>query len=415
MGMLRNRLFFMMMGGGAALGLVRGFAVAAILSAAGFGIYATLLAVGVFLAPLFGFGQVELTRKIFPRLLVDGTASLIPSFSDAIAARLGGRIMGVTVFAAAACAMVGEAHYALAAIACALVAFGNAWSSILASALRASEEVLPLGEATLARSALTLALAVGGAYLLGMDGAIAGEALGAVFGGLILRLRLRMMTGPAPDEGAVSTSHGELGTARVSWDGMRIFAAAVAISVPVYLSRPVVGLLYSPEVLGTFSFLMLFVMMSVTLFGVTDQVVGPSLVRGQHKNDPLHSQIAYLFKISGALALLVGAGLTAVFFTIQFPPLAVFAQKYQYDPDLIVPIVVLAMTQLTSTFDWMLQAHDRERVVLNAALAGLSFFAIGLLAVSGLGLSLAAFVWIMAVARMFQLAIQIVAVVRLRE
>jgi O-antigen/teichoic acid export membrane protein len=411
--MLRNKLFFLMMGGGAILGLLRGFAVAGILTASGFGYYATLLAVGVFLAPLFGFGQIEVTRKVYPRLFVDGSAHLIPSHSDSIAVRLAHRIAGLVGMVMLVCVLAGETRFALAGLAVGLVAFGNGWCSVLASALRASAKVQPLGEATLARSALAASLAVGGAYLHGMEGAIAGEALGALLGGFVLRIRLRRMSGPAPETATAAAPSEEFSTAQISWDGMRIFGAALAISVPVYLSRPVVGLFYSPEELGTFSFLMLFIMVSVTIFGVTDQVIGPGLVRGQRQNNPFGKQIAYLFKVSGALAVLVGCGVAIAFFVLQFEPLAAFAQKYQYDLATIVPIVILATAQVTSTFDWMLQAHDRERIVLNAAILGLSLFVVGTVAAYSMNFGLAGFIWVMAVARLAQLVFQIGAILQL--
>ena len=63
-----NGRYLVIMSAAAMLALIRGFVVAGILDVASFGLYAAILATGMFSSAFVSFGEIERTIKRFPRL-----------------------------------------------------------------------------------------------------------------------------------------------------------------------------------------------------------------------------------------------------------------------------------------------------------------------------------------------------------
>ena len=60
--------YLIIMFAAAMLALIRGFVVAGILDVASFGLYATILATGMFLSASVSFGEIDRTINSFPRI-----------------------------------------------------------------------------------------------------------------------------------------------------------------------------------------------------------------------------------------------------------------------------------------------------------------------------------------------------------
>lgn len=409
--------YMAMMGIGAVLGVLRGFVLAGILPADNFGFYAAVVAVGLFVAPLIGLGQIEEMRKRFPRLWVDGRFREITPIADRLMSIMATRAGIIVLVLGIGLLLAGHPTWALAVFAGGLVAFNQSGGAALASALRAGPDLTPMAAAALLRGISSFLLSIAGALAFGLNGAMIGEALGGLIGLFAARTMFTRMvrrhasvieqqdaTRDIPEPAAPAADRNR--ERRASRQGLQLLFGTLAISVPIYLTRPFVGVTYGLDDLGTFAFLMLFVQSVLTAVGITDQMIGPALVRMQHSGTVLARQIRTLFLyVAGIVALVaLGLGLTFVLLTQSF--LADYAAKYALTAELMLPIAVFAMLQVTSSLDWMLMAHDRESQVLRASLVYLAMFAVGTLFVVLSNQSLVVFLWVLAGAKAVQFATQ---------
>ena len=153
---MAHRLFFLLMAGSSALALIRAFVLAGLLSREDFGRYAILIAVAMFLSSIPALGLVEESRKLFPRLFVEGRPSEIRGRADHVTRILAVRIIMVGVVATLIAWVAISPWWGAATALLMMIAFGNGWCSVMASALRAGTSTLPLGITSFLRASMTL-------------------------------------------------------------------------------------------------------------------------------------------------------------------------------------------------------------------------------------------------------------------
>lgn len=393
----------------AAFSTVRGFAAAAILDVADFGIYAVVVAIGGFVGSLIGLGRIEDSRKIFPRFAVDGRADRIMTMVDRITVAATGYCVAALAIASLALMLAGRTEWLAFALVSASVALGTAWTSLIASALRAAGDVGPLGYASLARAGLTLAAAVAGGLMFGFPGLIGGEALGMLAGAAAMHAVAKAVL-PARQDAPAEDAATPNQDPRFSISGLKVYFATIAISAPIYLNRPAAAVQFDPNELGRFNFLMLFVVAAITGLAIIDQIVGPQLVRLQRLGNPLNSQLSYLLRaLALVLATLVG-GLTLGFWLVQAPLLAPLIGDYAFETSEAIATTCFCVLISTNTLDWLLQAHDRESDILAAAVTYFVGFVFACAALLVWELSIAQFIWALAAAKALQLLYQIRAI-----
>ncbi|QUM71323.1 hypothetical protein [Sphingopyxis granuli] len=406
--LVRHSPFAGLMGGGAILGIARSLTLAILLSAADFGLYSIAVAVVMFFAPLPGLGLIEETRKQFPRFHAGGDGNEIVPRSDRIARLAAGRTAAIGTIAALAAILVGKPTLALLVVPLTMLSFGNAWASILASALRAGGTTMPLAVTAFIRALLTFPLTVGAAYQFGLEGALWGEACGAALGCLAMRIALaRLHPGPAA---AIARFSG-----RASRAGMLVFAGGLLVSAPFYLNRPVAALTMSPAEVGTLSLILVLVGALQTTTGIADQVTGPRLVHWQHQGMEMVRQKRRFFAIAAALALVSLTAFLAMGIGLHLPWIAPLVEKYGLSSALLLPAAILAALNITSTADWMLQAHDREPVITFAAACNLAVFGVLSFLVVGGIVELQSYIWGLAAAKLCQLSVQFFVIGRLSD
>jgi O-antigen/teichoic acid export membrane protein len=399
------------MGSGAALSLLRGFIAAAILAAADFGLYAVVIAIGMFGSSLLGLGKVEEMRKAFPRLFVEGRISSILTMADRVNFMLARRVLVTTAFFGLIAFFVGGPSWWVAIIWVGLTSLTTGWNAILASALRSTTDLRHLGTSTALRAVLALILGSAGAYHLGWNGAIAGEVIAAVAGAGIARSALAKIHCP-PCEGTLAAPDTIAGASK---DGMILFLGALAISIPMYLGRVFVGAAYPPFELGVYSFLMIFVTAAATFMGIIDQKIGPDLIRMEHSGFELLEQRRFLYRWTALLGLALLAGVVIVSAGMMEAPFAFFRNKYHLEWGLLAPTALLCALQVASTYDWMLLSRNEERLILACSLFFLLLAALGCVGVFAFNLSLEIFLWVLTIAKTLHLGSLVVVVSRLRQ
>ena len=399
-----NLLFMILMAFGAVLSLARGFGAAVILPAAEFGLYALLVAVAAFVSSIAGFGKIEETRKLFPRMAVDGHGADIAPMADRLALLVGLRLTLIATPLCFAGTFLLSHAWAAAIFATFLLIFGVAWSTILASALRASSNLNVMGLSAAARAIITIVLALAGSYEFGFAGGVSGEAAGALIGSIIMRHFLKKKV--------FSNAHRSdalrVAEKAFSMTGILFFIGALATAAPIYLGRVLVGIGYSDEILGLYSFLGLLTSTVLTILGTFDQIIGPKFVKSERNNESIISRFQY-FKKMIFINILIIFLTCALFFSIIFiDEFSYFKDKYKISGNVILPLILYCIFQVTSTVDWFLQAHDREASVAIAAVVQMVIFLVFCIVVITFGMPLVWVFWAHAIAKGSQLLIQYV-------
>lgn len=397
---MANRIFFILMALSSALALLRGFALAGLLTVDGFGRYAMLFAIGTFGASLLSFGMIERSYKRFPRLCADGHLAIALSEADKIVRKLGGRAMIVALACLAVLSLAGQAEWLLASIIAVAVAFSAAVQSAYVSLQRADGALTAIGIASFGRAAITLVFGACGAFFLGWNGALLGEISGGLLGGWISRSYIKTNCDMACD-----AAESALGEASIALEQKELwtFAGFLGAAVPLYLDRTFVTMLLGHEATGTYALLMLFVMGVYTATAIVSQKVGPDLVRMQQIGVSGALQLRVLSQWCAGLSLLGATGMLVVGWTLIDGPLQSYALRYDLHWPLLCAASLLAALQISHLLEWMLLSHDAERSVFIATVVLL----LSLMAVIGFAswtnVDLVTLVWLFAGAKLLQL------------
>jgi hypothetical protein len=405
LGALASRgLFFGVMGSAAALSLLRGFAVAAILPIADFGVYAIIVAIGAFSSNFLGLGRIEDTRKRFPRLFFDGQGGDVPSMADRLALLLGTRALTAVALCTGFVWLTGRLDFVVSIAACGLIAFSTGWASVAISAHRATGDYGTLATSTLWRALLALALGLSGAWYGGWFYAIAGEFLGGVLGALISRSYVGKLVGRTEN---LSEAIPESDIADKS--GFLLFLSFSICAAPFYLDRLFVGHAFGATAAGTYGFLMLFVTGATVALGIAEQQLGPDIVKLRKESGKLTDQMALALRWILPFQLLMIIGMATVGVIMFYGPGSFLVTKFGLNPSLILAIALLCCLQITTTLDWILQSRDREIGALSASIFYFFVVAGFALWVIYAELGLTQFIFGLAVAKACHIAAQSVA------
>jgi O-antigen/teichoic acid export membrane protein len=356
-------LFFGIMGSAAFVSLLRGFAVAAILPIADFGIYAIIVALGTFASNFLGLGKIEDTRKRFPRMFYDGHGFNVTAVADRIAGLLCIRGIVLVIFGSALSWAVGRPDLIFGIVACGLIAFSMGWSSVAISAHRSAGDYGTLSTSTLIRAILTFVFGCAGAFFGGWLYAVVGEFAGAVAGALISRWHVRrLVRNLEPPSQAIALEETRDNS------GFILFLSFSICSIPFYLDRLFVSNLLGSEAAGTYGFLMLFVTGATVFQGIVEQQLGPELMKSRKDGAALSDQIAMALRWLMPFVIVVTAGMGAVGLMLFHGPGQFLVAKFALTPLLVSAVALLCALQITTTLDWILQSRDDEKGALSAAL-----------------------------------------------
>lgn len=397
---MANRLFFLLMAASSSLALLRGFVLAGILPVDGFGRYAMLFAIGTFAASLLSFGMIERSFKRFPRLCVDGHTAWALNEADRIAKKLGGR----AVLAIAICSLIlllaSQAEWLVAALLAAGVAFGVGTQSIYISLQRAEGDLTKIGIASLSRALLAVALGASGALAFGWNGALGGEIVGGLLGGLISRHFIRTKIKGKDDSEDADQLPPIAAEQRELWTFLGFLGAAI----PLYLDRSMVTALLGHSAAGTYAMLMLFVTGTYTATSIVSQKLGPQLVRMQRSGVGSGAQLWLLGQWSFGISIVGFVGMLFAGWLIIDGPLHFYATRYDINWAMLLAAAVLAALQVTHLSEWFLLAHDRERSVFGATIVLLGSSALAVTIAAYTREDITGILWLFALAKASQLA-----------
>lgn len=386
-----------------AITLIRGFAVAAILHQAAFGIYATTVAAGLFASSLLSFGLIERTFKVYPRLLAEYRGMEALTNGGVVSLKLILRFFFLLPLTILSAHLIGLGIVVGASVAC--VALSTAILSLYASLLRATTDIHSLSVATLYRALSAIGFAVGGAWALGWPGAILGEISAGIIGVFLSRYYVRRIVRLASKRKGLSTpsdASGQHSDAKGLW----VFFGFLAVAVPGYLDRSFIAATFDAASAGTYAFLLLFVVGANTVVGILVQKAGPTLIHMERSGMTVSQQLRYALRWLSLFwaAWLVGVVLIAV--ALLGTPLASFAQKYQITFSMLPAVWAMGCLQVTAILDFILLSRDRETalfassfsyLVVTILICGITFW---------FRLSLLEFIWLLTAAKLFHFSAQ---------
>lgn len=415
MGRAATGWFFGVMGVASILSLLRGFLLAALLSASAFGGYAVVVALGAFSAIALSAGQVEATMKSFPRLWSEHQTFSVLSLADRISVHLALRAGGGVAIVLPLAWLLGYGDASGKIVAVGALGLSTSLTSLYMSAHRASLDLPSMALITLQRAALALVMACVGGWLLSWPGAVAGEFCGALLGSYLSHRKTRQLAVLSRQDHAaaseVSHQHGK----KRRDGGIWFFAAAVTAAVPAYLDRLFVAHQWGLTDTGRYGFLLLFVTGANVFAGIVAQKVGPQLIRMAHLGDPIGGQIRVVCRwVAASVGLyLFGMGLVGCLLLIG--DITGLGRKYGVGLSDITVVAALCAMQVMIIIEWLLISRDNEKQVYLATTLHLA----AVLAVCAVTiwsrLPLAEFMWGLVLAKLVQGAGLAVFVGRLRK
>lgn len=393
---------------GAGISLLRGFALAEVLEIGHFGWYAATFALATFAASLLALGEIERSFKRFPRLIARGEIDIARAEAQKTSVKIVVRAAIIAGFASAALALAGHFDLIIGAILTAGVAASAAIQSCYISLQRSGGRIDLVGLVAFFRPILSLLLAVGGAILAEWEGALLGELIAAGAGAVLCRRFLAELDTSHGSQGKPTAALAPLAPEREMW----LFFGFTLSAIPLYLDRSIVALLYDDQTLGTYAFLMLFVMGAFTFSSVVVQKVGPQLIRMTERGEPVLVQMRRAFLWILIVACTSAGGLSIVAAGIFLGPLDGFALKFQLEPGVFLAAAALASLQVNLVLEWFLIARNGERYVFLGAVGYVMLLAAAVVFAATTHPHLAFFIWALAAAKSGQLAILSFAVAR---
>ncbi|CAN4272298.1 hypothetical protein MCEMSEM29_01151 [Methylophilaceae bacterium] len=397
--------YLAMMTFAAGIALVRGFFLAGILDATSFGLYVSIVAAGMFSSLLISFGENERTIKKFPRIWASqNNHGVMISQSDKSAKAMILRASIVLIFLLSCIFVSSFIYLAQMGIFVVLVALSAALASLYSSAIRASGDVEILAGNTLIRTMFVILLGVAGAFFFSWQGAILGEIFGALLGVIVTRYSVVKQT-KLPDHSNVIAGSEDFKTSQDR--GLWLFFAGLLATAPAYLDRTFVALVLGASLVGTFGFLMLFVTSANVFVGIVAQKIGPQLIKMEYLGDSVIIQIKYTLRWLSLIFLVCFLGMTFVWLTLIYGPAQYFYNKFHLNFSLIQATTALSMLQIGVLADFIMISRNQERAIfLSASWYLLTILAVVLIVI-WLKLSLLSFIWLLALAKLIHIAVQV--------
>jgi O-antigen/teichoic acid export membrane protein len=354
------------MGVAAALSLIRGFIVAAILTPPAYAIYSSIVGLGGFIANGLSFGLIENTVKRFPRYVLGGQYTAMINEAKRASRWLFIRAVALVSLAGIGHLIFGHDIWQSLGIAT-LLAIGASLASLLASMQRSLFNIHALAKSTFAKAAVS-ALVIGFfAWLAGLNGALIGESLAAIVGiGLSLwfvRATIFKHRLNAQANNHISNEASKLNTYKNT--GVSIFISYTLLSVPLYLDKIFINHIYGESLGANYAFMCLLLTVAVVAINIIAQKVGPNIIAMREIGCSTKNMLRYGMKWS--LVGIIGWAIFIIIYLLSrhldFLPERL--AKYHLNNEMITGLFLLGALQFSSILEFILLALDRERRFLT--------------------------------------------------
>lgn len=353
------------MGASAALSLIRGFIVAAILTPSAYAIYSSIVGLGGFIANGLSFGLIENTVKKFPRFVLNGQYTEMINEARRASRWLCIRAVALVSLASICYLIFDHDSWKSLGIAT-LLAIGASLASLLASIQRSLFNITALAKGTFAKavaSALVISLF---AWFAGLNGALIGESLAAIIG-IGLSLWFARATISKHRINAQANNHISIETSKLDIHkntGVSIFISYTLLSVPFYLDKILINHVYGENLGANYAFMCLLLTVAVVAINIIAQKVGPNIIA--MRKIECSKKIIIQYGMKWSLIGIIGWAIFIIIYLLgkHLDFLPVRLEKYHLNMEMITGLFLLGALQFSSILEFILLAFDRERKFL---------------------------------------------------
>jgi len=404
-GVLFGNRYILIMLIASTISLLRGFVVAGILNLSSFGSYATIIGIGIFSSLLLSSGKTERTYKMFPRYWSENNHSKIIGQADKTAKLIVIRASIIFMLLLVSFFVQEFRFFSISGLFVLFISLGTTLASLYVSAIRSTSRVTILARNTLIRALLVAVLSIFGSYAYQWQGAIIGEIFGTLLGIILTRfsvIKLIRAENP-PTETKIKTSQ----TLKELNGGQWIFLTLLIISAFAYLDRFFVASVFGSEFVGTFGFLMLFVLASNTFTGIIIQKSGPHLIKMAHLGKSKKAQIKYFLFWLSFILITILVFLIVSIIALSIGPAQNYYLKFNLNIHLLIATSLLALLQFSAFIDYLLMSKDKERLMFYAAsiYAAITLI-IATLALTFFSFTLSSLIFSLTLSKLFHIGIQ---------
>jgi hypothetical protein len=393
-------VFFLLMGGASAIGIIKFWLLATVLPKADFALYSAVYAAAVFGSSFVSLGSVEGSLKSFAQLAHRGEKpALLQAFGTVVRQLL---VRHALLFAVAIAALaVTDRSYWLAVLGSVVLSLNTTLFGLAASLYRSLGRMQAMALTTLARVVLAAAVAVGLAYILPWQQVFAVESmvLMGLSAALVFALHRMLQALPAQEVAAEETATG------APPENILIFVAFTMAAVPLSIDRMAAVTFAGAGPAAPYAFIAIFISAAYTFASIYAQKAGPELLRARlaAPGAPLLGITArHVALVSIANAMLAASGLIVchvLFYDTVF-------LKYGLTFADAALTVLAAALQFSIVPDWALIAQDRERRMVVSSAAFVLIWAAGFAVSIAIGGGAAGLVIAMIGARIAQAVLQ---------
>lgn len=338
----------------AGVSFLRVIVVALVLPSDDFAVYAATVALGSFLAYILSFGLIESTIKKFPRLFLQQQYAEINSISKDILYSLIRRAL-VYIFLALPFFLVWDNGTPEQIILGILLAFSNATANLVSSIQRAFYNINHFSLGSIVRSSITFLLVVSAAYFFSIVGVIIIEAISILLGSFVSRLIATFTLSKTETKKIQSIK-----TDESKEKGKLVFFSFIFLSIPFYLDRMFINEFYSKGEASAYAFMAILITGSAVLVNIIAQKVGPEVLKLEKNGVLISKQVLYAVKWSlmPVLIWILVISLALIILDLNaFPGILI---KYNVSMNLVLSIGLLGLFQITSIFEFVFIANNRE-------------------------------------------------------
>lgn len=377
---VKRFVFWMLLA--SALGFIKLLALAYAMPAHDYGQYVAHFGIATLAGSLMSMGLVEKTIKAYPRQWVTGQRRVM--LGDA--ARIG-RVLALRFLLAGAIGLLlSYLHLAPVSLNEVIWTTGlglcTAWLALLASLYRAVGSQKALQNFSWWRSAATLCMALPAGWLLGWQGAIAGDILANLLG---IAIGLCQLPGLYRDEPVSQPADAAAAVADevVDRGHHQLYLSNLAVSAVTMIDKAWVSAAIGAALAGAYGVVMLIPQIAQLLVNVVVQHIGPLVIKLAHLKQRDDSRISAVGLQAGLLAAFSALMTVGALVAKRLPYLDHLFAKFAISDLSLLLAGIIAAGQIYSVVEFHLIARDRESDVLLASAASGAIF-IGLFAIAAL-------------------------------
>jgi O-antigen/teichoic acid export membrane protein len=390
-----------------ALGVIKILYLSYILSPEDFGSFIALYSISIFSATLLSFGLIETTLKSYPILIKNrNLPGVVANFIYI------NKIMFVRYIILTAVLLLLQhavpVSYNWFDIILGIV-LGYLTSNLLifASIVRSIEKSSIQQKFFFSRSLTTFVTVVFCALFCEWNYLILAECIGLAISILYTFSLLKKV-------GFTFNMSARLNEQRAHEGGVLYFAFLLSSGIS-QVDKMLVGQLSSSYQAGRYGFMMIFVQVFTLLYSIITQRVGPKFLINSREGVALCSQFKpVLFWVLSAVVFSF-LSFALYYLTKDFKFISAVVDRYDITENVIVGVLIIGVCQVYVLLDYMLIAYDRELDVLVASLLGAMVFVFGFFMGYLNGLTLGACIVIMLSARLVQVVMQLLFLIRVHK